>query len=128
MGPVLRTAVVTAVWLLIQEFVGFLMLGRKGRPYKAVGAVIHIIVFVFIAAGWGYTVSGLSALPGSHVGSWIAQVVMGLAVVLALVGGIILTAGRKIPAPQGLVLSHKVGAAAALAGSLAGIVCMLLGV
>ena len=127
MGPVLRTAVVTAAWLLVQDLVGILMLGRKGRPYKALGAVIHIIVFLFIAAGWGYTVSGLSTLPGNHIGSWIAQVVMGLAVVVTLVGGIILTAGRKIPAAQGLVLTHKVGAAAALAGSLAGIVCMLLG-
>jgi len=124
----LRTAVVTAVWLLVQGFVGLLLLGRKGRPYKALIVVIHIIVILFITAGWVYTVSGLSTVAGNHAGSWIAQIVMGLAVVSTLVGGSILTAGRKIPAPRGLVLTHKLGATAALIGSLAGIVCMLFGV
>ena len=128
MGAVLRTAVVTAVWLLVQGLIGLLLLGRKGRPYKAFIVVIHIIVFLPIAAGWAYTVSGLSTVSGNHVGSWIAQIVMGLAVVLLLVVGTILTAGRKIPSPRGLVLTHKIGATAALTGSLAGIVCMLFGV
>ena len=128
MGPVLRTAVVTAVWLLVQGLIGFLLLGRKGRPYKALIVVIHIIVILFITAGWVYTVSGLSTVSGNHVGSWIAQIMMGVAVILQLVVGSILTAGRKIPAPGGLVLTHKIGAAAALIGSLAGILCMLFGV
>ncbi len=90
--------------------------------------MIHVIVFVFTAAGWFYTVQGLSTVSGSHVGSWIAQMVMGLAVVSLLVGGIILTAGRKVPAPRGSVLAHYLGGAVALLGSLAGIVCMLSGV
>ena len=128
MGPVLRTAVVTAIWLLVQGLIGHLLLGRKGRPYKAIIVVIHIIVSLPIAAGWAYTVSGLSTMSGSHVGSWIAQIVMGLAVVSQLVVGSILTAGRKIPSPKGLVLTHKIGRMAALIGSLAGIVCMLFGI
>jgi hypothetical protein len=128
MGAVLRTAIVTAVWLLVQGFIGHLLLGRKGRPYKAILVVIHIIVFLPIAAGWAYTVSGLSTVSGNHVGSWIAQIVMGLAVASLLVVGSILTAGRKIPSPRGLVLTHKIGATAALIGSLAGIVCMLSGI
>jgi hypothetical protein len=127
MDPVLRTAIVTAAWLLVQGLVGILLLGRKGRPYKALAVVLHIVVFLPIAAGWAFTVQGLSALPGAHIGTWIAQVMMGLAVVLLLVGGTILTAGKKVPAPTGLVLAHRIGAAAALAGSLAGIVCVLLG-
>jgi hypothetical protein len=127
MGPVLRTAVVTAIWLLVQGFVGGLLLGRKGRPYKALVVVLHIVLFLPVAAGWAYTVSGLSTVSGSHVGSWIAEIVMGLAVVVLLAGGVILTAGRKVPAPKGFVLSHQIGVAAALTGSLAGIVCMLLG-
>ena len=123
----MRTAVVTAAWLVVQALVG--LLGLKGRrPYKAVIVVIHVVVAVFIAAGWFYTVSGLSAVTGNHVGSWIAQTVMGLAVVSLLVAGVILTAGRKVPAPKGLVLAHHAGTAIAAAGSLAGIVCMLAGV
>ena len=128
MGPVLRTAVVTAAWLLVQGIVGLLLLGRKGRPYKAFIVVLHILLFLPITAGWVYTVSGLSTVSGNHVGTWIAQIVMGLAVVSLLVGGSILTAGKKVPAPRGFVLAHKIGAAAALAGSLAGIVFMLFGV
>lgn len=128
MGLVLRTAVVTAAWLLVEGLVGILLLGRKGRPYKAVIVVIHIAVFLSISAGWAYTVSGLSKLSGNHVGSWIAQIVMGLAVVSQMVVGSILTAGKKLPAPRGLVLTHTIGAPAALIGSLAGIVCMLFGV
>ena len=128
MGPVFRTAVVTAAWLLIQGLVGILLLGRKGRPYKAFIVVIHVFLFLPITAGWVFTVYGLSAVPGNHVGAWIAQIVMGLAVVSLLVVGSILTAGKKVPAPSGLVLTHQIGAAAALAGSLAGIVCMLVGV
>ena len=127
MDPVLRTAVVTAGWFVVQGLVGALLLGRKGRPYKAWRVVIHIILFLPIAAGWSYTVSGLSAEPGNHVGSWVAQAVMGLAVASLLVSGSILTGGRKIPAPTGPVLAHKIGVAAALAGSLAGIVCLALG-
>ena len=128
MGIVLRSAVVTAAWLVIQGFFGGLLLGRKGRPYKAFLVVIHIVLFLFIAAGWVSTVYGLSTLSGRHGGAWAAQAVMGLAVLWLLVGGAVLTAGRNVPAPGGLVLSHKVGMAAALLGSLAGIVCMLLGV
>jgi hypothetical protein len=128
MGSILRTAIVTAVWLLVQGFVGALLLGRKGRPYKALIVVLHIVLFLPIAAGWAFTVYGLSTVPGNHVRSWIAQIVMGLAVVALLVGGSILTAGKKMPAPKGLVLSHQIGVAAALIGSLAGIVCMLFGV
>ena len=127
MGPVLRTAVVTAAWIVVQGLVGFLLLGRNGRPYKALIVVIHIIVFLYIAAGWFYTVQGLSTVSGNHVGSWIAQIVMGLAVVSQVVVGAILAAGRKVPAPVGLVLVHKVGIAVALLGSLAGIVCLLSG-
>ena len=128
MGPVLRTAIVTAVWLLVQALVGALFLGRKGRPYKAPVVVIHIVLlFLPIAAGWYFTVSGLSTVPGNHVGSWIAQIVMGLAVVSLLVGGPILTAGKTVPAPKGLVLTHQLGMGAAALGSLAGIVCMLVG-
>jgi hypothetical protein len=89
--------------------------------------VIHIILFLPIAAGWFFTVSGLSTVPGNHVGSWIAQIVMGLAVASLLFGGPILTAGKTVPAPRGLVLTHQLGMAAALLGSLAGIVCMLFG-
>ncbi len=128
MNAVLRTAIVTAIWLLLQGLVGFLLLERKGRPYKAYIVVIHIILFLPIAAGWFYTVYGLSAVAGNHFGSWISQVVMGLAVVWLLVVGIILTAGREVPAPKGLVLGHKVGMATASLGSVAGIVCMLFGV
>ena len=128
MGSVLRTAVVTAVWLLGQGLVGGLLLGRKGRPYKAFIVVIHVILFLPIAAGWVYTVQGLSTLSGNHVGSWIAEIVMGLAVLALLVGGSILTAGKKVPAPKGLVRTHQIGMAAASLGSLAGIVCMLFGV
>ena len=95
MGSVLRTAVATAVWLLVQGLVGGLLLGRKGRPYKAYIAVIHIILFLPIAAGWAFTVYGLSTLSGNHLGSWIAQIAMGLAVVSLLVGGSILTAGKN---------------------------------
>jgi hypothetical protein len=127
MGLVLRVAVVTAVFLVAQGVVGGLLLGRKGRPYKVPIVVIHIILFLPIAAGWFYTVSGLSTVPGNHVGSWTAQVVMGLAVVSLLVGGLTLTAGKTAPAPKGLVLTHQLGMAAALTGSLAGIVCMLFG-
>jgi hypothetical protein len=128
MGPLLRTAVVTAAWLLVQGIVGALLLGRKGRPYKAFIVAIHIVLFLPIAAGWAYTVSGLSAASGNHVGSWIAEIVMGLAVASLLVVGSILTAGRKVPAPKALVRTHQAGMAAASIGSLAGIVCMLLGV
>ena len=128
MGPVLRTAVVTAVWLLVQVLVGALLLGRKGRPYKAFIVVIHVFLFLPITAGWVFTVYGLSAVSGSHVGSWIAQIVMGLAVLSLLVVGSILTAGKNVPAPRGFVLIHQIGAAAALAGSFAGIVCLLVGV
>ena len=128
MGSVLRTAVVTAVWLLAQGLVGGLLLGRKGRPYKAFIVVIHIFLFLPIAAGWVFTVFGLSGVSGNHVGSWIAQIVMGLAVVSLLVGGSILTAGTRVPTPKGLVRTHQIGMAAASLGSLAGIVCMLFGV
>ena len=128
MGSVLRTAVATAVWLLVQGLVGGLLLGRKGRPYKAYIAVIHIILFLPIAAGWAFTVYGLWTLSGNHLGSWIAQIAMGLAVVSLLVGGSILTAGKKVPAPKGPVLAHQIGMAVASLGSLAGIVCMLFGV
>ena len=128
MGPVLGTAVVTAVWLLVQGLVGWLLLRPKGRPYRAFIVVIHVILFLPIAAGWVYTVLGLSTVSGNHVGSWIAQIVMGLAVFSQLVSGSILTAGRKVPSPRGLVLIHTIGMAAALIGSLAGIVCMLSGV
>jgi hypothetical protein len=128
MDPVLRTAVVTGVWLLVQSLVGVLLLRRKGRPYKAVIVALHIFLFLPITAGWIYTVSGLSTVSGNHVGSWIAQIVMGLAVVSLLAVGSILTAGRKVPAPRGFVLTHQIGAAAALAGSVAGIVCLLVGV
>ncbi len=127
MGLVLRTAVVTAAWIVVQSLIGYLLLRPKGRPYKAWKVVIHVIVFVFIAAGWGYTVSGLSSLQGSHLGSWIAEVVMGLAVLWTLVGGIVLTAGRVVPAPKAMVLAHQVGNLVALLGSLAGVVCMLAG-
>src|SRR5271157_4402571 len=106
MGSTLRTAVVTAVWLLVQGLVGVLLLGRKGRPYKAPNAVIHIFLFLPITAGWVFTVYGLSAVSGNHVGSWIAQIVMGLAVLSLLVVGSILTAGKNVPAPSGLVLTH----------------------
>ncbi len=126
MGPVLRTAVVTAVWLVAQDLVG--LFGLQGRrPYKALLVVIHIVLFLPIAGGWFFTVYGLSAVSGAHVGSWIAEIVMGLAVLSLLVVGVVLTAGRKAPAPRPLVLGHQVGAAAALLGSVAGIVCMLLG-
>ena len=128
MGPLLRTAVVTAAWLVVQGFVGCLLLGRKGRPYKAFIVVIHIIVSVFITAGWFYTVSWLSTMSGNHAGSWIAEIVMGSAIVSQLVFGSILTAGRKVPAPKGFIRVHQIGAAAALTGSLAGIVCILFGV
>jgi hypothetical protein len=128
MGPVLRTAVVTGVWLLAQGVVGRLLLRPKGRPYKAFIVVIHIVLFLPIAAGWVYTVLGLSTVPGNHVGSWIAQIVMGLAVASMLVVGSILTAGKKVPAPGAFVLTHTIGTAVALTGSLAGIVCILSGV
>jgi hypothetical protein len=128
MDPVLRTAVVTAAWVVVQSLVGYLLLRPKGRPYKAWKVVIHVIVFVFIAAGWGYTVSGLSALQGSHVGSWIAEAVMGLAVLWTLVGGVVLVAGRVVPAPKRLVFGHQLGNLVALLGALAAIVCMLAGV
>lgn len=128
MGSVLRTAIVTGAWLLAQGLVGSLLLGRKGRPYRALVVVIHIFLSLPITAGWIYTVSGLSAVSGNHVGSWIAEIVMGLAVVSLLVVGSILTAGKKVPAPKGFVRTHQIGAAAASIGSLAGIVCMLLGV
>ncbi|MGO9309396.1 MAG: hypothetical protein ACLQDL_10280 [Spirochaetia bacterium] len=128
MGPVVRTAVVTGAWLLVQGFVGALLLGRKGRPYKALIVVLHIVLFFPIAAGWAFTMYGLSTASGNHVWSWIAQIVMGLAVVSLLVDGLILIAGKKVPAPRGSVLRHQFGAAAALLGSLAGIACMLLGV
>lgn len=125
MSDLLRTAVVTAAWLLAQSLVGWFLLGPKGRPYKAIVAVVHILVFLPIATGWVFTVYALSTAGGYRVGSWIAEVVMGLAVFSQLVVGIILTAGKKRPAPRGLVLAHTIGTAAALAGSLAGIVCML---
>ena len=128
MGPVLRTAIVTGVWLLAQGCVGWFLLRPRGRPYKAFVVVIHIVLFLPIAGGWAYTVQGLSTVPGSHTGSWIAQIVMGLAVFSQLVFGSILTAGRKVPAPGGFVRAHTIGVAAALTGSLAGIVCMLSGV
>ncbi len=127
MGSVLRSAVVTGAWLLVQGLVGGLLLGRKGRPYKVPIVVIHIALFLPIAAGWVFTVQGLSAVPGTHTGSWIAQTAMGLAVVSLLVGGSILTAGKKVPAPKGFVLTHQIGMAIALLGSLAGVVCMLIG-
>jgi len=50
MGPVLRTAVVTAAWLLVQGIVGLLLLGRKGRPYKAFIVVLHILLSRFWSA------------------------------------------------------------------------------
>ena len=128
MADVLRTAVVTAAWLLAQSLVGWFLLRPKGRPYKAIVVVIHIILFLPIAAGWVFTVYGLSTASGNHAGSWIAQVVMGVAVFSLLVVGSILTAGKKLPAPRGFVLAHLIGMAAALLGSLAGIVCMLFGV
>jgi hypothetical protein len=128
MADVLRTAVVTAAWLLAQSLVGWFLLRPKGRPYKAIVVVIHILLFLPIAAGWVFTVYGLSAASGNHAGSWIAQVVMGLAVFSLLVVGSILTAGKKLPAPRAFVLVHKIGMSAALLGSLAGIVCILSGV
>jgi hypothetical protein len=127
MDPVLRTAVVTAGWVVVQILVGYLLLRPKGRPYKAYKVVIHVIVMVFVAGGWFYTVSGLSGMSGSHVGSWIAEILMGLAVAWLLASGVVLTAGRKVPAPRGLVLGHQVGNAAALLGALAGVLCLLLG-
>ena len=126
MGAVLRTAIVTAVWLLVQGVVG--LPGLKGRrPYRAWILVVHIIVSLFIIAGWVFTLSGLSRVPGNHLGSWIAEIVMGLALVALLIGGSILTAGRKVPAPTGLVLAHHIGAGVALLGSLTGIVTLWSG-
>jgi hypothetical protein len=119
---------VTGVWLLAQGLFAWFLLRPKGRPYKAFIVVIHIVLFLPIAGGWFYTVQGLTTLAGSHVGSWIAQIVMGFAVFSQLVSGSILTAGRKVPAPGDFVLTHTIGMAAALAGSLAGIVCLLSGV
>ena len=128
MGAVLRSAIVTAAFLLVQGAFGGWLLGRRGRPYRWYIVVIHVILFVFIAAGWFFTTQGLSAVAGNHVGSWIAQILMGLGVALLLVGGLILAAGRKVPAPRGLVGIHQLGTGAAILGSLAGILFMLLGI
>ena len=123
----LRTAVVTFVFLLVQGLIGALLIGRRGRPYRAVPVVVHIVLLLFISGGWFYTVSGLSAAAGNHLGSWISESLMGLGVLLLLAGGVILTAGRKVPAPRGLVLTHQLGTAAAFVGGVACIVCLLAG-
>ncbi len=124
MDFVLLTAVVTAVWVLAGGFVGVFLLAPKGRPYKAWRLVIHIILVIPIAAGWVFTVQGLSNVSGNQVGSLIAEIVMGLAVVSLLVSGPILAAGKEVPAPRGFVLAHQIGMAVALLGSFAGIVCI----
>lgn len=123
----LTVAVVTAAWVLVQGLIGALLLRRKGRPYKVPIVVIHIVLFLPVAAGWVFTVQGLSTASGTHVGSWIAEIVMGLAVGSLLVSGSILTTGKKVSAPKGVVLAHQTGVAVALLGSLAGIVFMLFG-
>jgi len=128
MSHVLLTAVVTTAWVLVEGLVGRLWLGRRGRPYRTPAVVIHIVLFLPVAAGWFFTVQGLLAAPGDHVGSWIAQVLMGLAAVGLLVSGSVLTAGRKVPSPRGPVVSHWIAIALTLLGSVAGIVCMLSGV
>ncbi len=120
MGPVLRTAVVTAAWLLVQGIVGLLLLGRKGRPYKAFIVVLHILLFLPTTAGWVYTVSAYRQCLEITLGHGLLR--------LCWVGCSLSAAGKKVPAPRGFVLAHKIGAAAALAGSLAGIVLMLFGV
>jgi hypothetical protein len=127
-SDLLRTAVVTGAWLLAQSIFGWFVLRPRGRPYKAIFVVIHIALFLPIAAGWCFTVYALSIAGGPRAGTWIAEVVMGLAVLSQLIVGLILTAGRKRPAPGGFVLVHTIGMPTALLGSLAGIVCTLLGV
>jgi hypothetical protein len=128
MDPLLRTAVVTAGWALIQVLIGYILLGRKGRPYKIPIVALHLLVFLFIAAGWFYTVQALTAAPGNHALTWTAEAVMGLAIVLQLVGGFILVVGRKVPAPKKVVLIHQIGMWVVLGAALVGIVCLLLGV
>lgn len=126
--PILRTAVVTAGWASIQLLIGYLLLGKKGRPYKIPIVALHLLVFLFIAAGWFYTVQALAAASGVHALTWAAEAVMGLAIVLQLVGGVILVVGRRTPAPKKVVRIHQIGMWVVLGAALVGIVCWLLGI
>jgi hypothetical protein len=121
-------AIVTFAWLLIQGFVGARLLMPKGRPYKVPVAVLHVLLFLPIAAGWYYTVTQLTMETGSHPGSWISEIVMGAGVAWMLIVGIMLIGGRKIPAAKGLVDAHRLGMLVVTLGGLGGIVSMLIGV
>jgi hypothetical protein len=121
-------AVVTLAWLLLQGFVGARLLMPKGRPYKVPIAALHVVLFLPIAGGWFSTVAQLAKESGPHLGSWISESAMGIAVVWMLVVGIILVSGRKAPAPKAFTNAHRLGMMVIAPASIAGIICMLVGV
>lgn len=100
---------VEGILILVTMTVGFL-LKSKGKPYGKVKLAIHVFFFLWFSMGFYFIVRTLALTPATQAETliWIPVDIMGLALLVQLVTGILMVAFRKVG--KGLPAIHVTSA------------------
>jgi hypothetical protein len=95
MAQVLTQLLATGLWVLVVAGIG-IWLDRRSRPYGRVKLWIHILLTVFVLAGFISSFVSLSGLGQPRTAATICLTVLGLALLSNVVVGIRMATSREL--------------------------------
>ena len=93
--------------LILATMVFGILLSRKGKPYGKVKLIIHLFLFAWFSVGFGFILYGLITMNSTKV-IWIPVGLMGLAILVQLVIGVLMMTFRKVG--KALPMIHLISA------------------
>lgn len=108
--------IVEGIIILACAVFGFL-LEKKGKPYGKVKLIVHLFFFLWFSLGYYFIVSGTMKAMSSAL---IPVIVMGVALLCQLVGGIMMLARKETG--KTLQAIHKASAAVMLLADVCGLI------
>ena len=105
MEAVLLKVVVTGLWVLLTGTIG-LFLGKKGKPYGKGKLIVHVILLIFVLAGWISCFYELLGIDQPKTGAFVFLCIFGITILTNLVSGVIMIASKELL--KTLPITHKI--------------------
>jgi hypothetical protein len=125
MAAVLTQLGVTGLWVLVVAAIG-IWIHRVGKPYGRVKLSIHILLTLFVLAGFISSFVSLSGLGQPSTVATICLIVLGLALLSVVLVGIRMATSRELE--SNLPKVHAVSTVVILLSIIAAAIAVALGV